>query len=81
MAIQSVLWNHLWFLMSLTPFLRFPYRLVRSTCNKFFSRSFSSAVKCAGKRTWKNKMVEETVKKWNVYSDNIIIQTATATRS
>ena len=30
-AIHSVVANHLWFLMSFTPFLKLPYRLVRST--------------------------------------------------
>lgn len=53
MAIQSVVANHLWLLISLTPFLRFPKRLVRSTCRRFLSRSFRSELKWDGKRTWR----------------------------
>ena len=43
--------NHLWVLMSATPFLRFPKRLVKSTCRRLRSRSFRSDVKWEGKRT------------------------------
>lgn len=41
--------------MSPTPFLRFPYLFVRSTCKRLRKRSFRSAVKCDGKRTWEGK--------------------------
>ena len=53
MAIQSVVANHLWFFISLTPFLRFPKRLVRSTCRRLRSRSFKSELKWDGNRTWR----------------------------
>lgn len=51
MESQSVATNHLWVLMSATPFLRFPKRLVKSTCRRLRSRSFRSDVKWEGKRT------------------------------
>ena len=50
-AIQSVLSNHLCCLMSATPPLRFPNRLVRSTCSRLRSRSFKSVEKNEGNRT------------------------------
>lgn len=62
MAIQSVVANHLWPLISLTPFLRLPKRLVRSTCSKFLNRSFRSELKWEGKRTCRTvKAVWESV--------------------
>ena len=51
MAIQSVVENHLWPLMSLTPFLRLPKRFVKSTCSRLRSKSFRSELKWEGKRT------------------------------
>lgn len=51
MAIQSVVENHLWFLMSFTPFFRLPNLFVRSTCSRFLSRSFKSELKWEGNRT------------------------------
>jgi len=45
--------NHLWPLMSYTPFFRLLKRLVRSAWNKFCSKFFKSAVKWDGKRTYK----------------------------
>lgn len=59
MAIQSVVVNHLWFLMSLTPFLRLPKRLVRSTWSKLRKRSFKSELKWDGKRTWAGRSREQ----------------------
>ena len=52
MATQSTPLNQRCFLMSLTPFLRLPYRLLRSVCSRFRIRSFMSALKCAGNRIY-----------------------------
>ena len=51
-AIQSVDWNHLWFLISFTPFFKFPNLFVKSTCSNDLRRSFKSELKWDGKRTW-----------------------------
>ena len=60
MAIQSVVENHLWFLMSFTPFFRLPNRLVRSTWRRFLSRSFRSELKWDGNRTCVGKKMKMT---------------------
>lgn len=54
--------NHLWPLMSVTPFFRFPNLLVRSTCKRFLRRSFKSELKCEGKRTCEQEKVSKTHK-------------------
>lgn len=55
MAIQSVVENHLWFLMSFTPFFRLPNLFVRSTWSRFLSRSFRSELKWEGNRTYRSE--------------------------